>query len=39
MQGFVATHLSARRGPKLNVINMGAMDLNVAYETFFDDPR
>ena len=38
MSRFVATHLPARRGAPLAVLDVGSMDVNGSYRTLFDDP-
>lgn len=37
MRRFVDQHLSHRRGEPLRILDIGAMDLNGSYRTFFDD--
>jgi len=38
MERFVATYLSGRRGQPLRILDVGSMDVNGTYRTFFDDP-
>lgn len=38
MQRFVQQHLASSRGRPLRILDIGSMDLNGSYRTFFDDP-
>ncbi len=39
MERFVAGDLADRRGARLDVLDVGAMDVNGSYRRLFDDPR
>ena len=38
MAGFVDRHLNDRRGAALQILDIGAMDVNGSYRSLFDDP-
>lgn len=38
MADFVASHLDDRRGQPLRILDVGSMDVNGSYRTFFDAP-